>query len=236
MGISATSTATTPNTSGEGRPAIQKPTPTRMPCTSAVRPMPRKTARVTSERCCQRRARRRSSMGSICTTRCATPGPSRSTKNSTNSISTKLAAVPRAPITNVPPEDTSPSSTLREPSIAQPCSWASEIVVLASIQASGRSSQGTLPSSSDSPCWPMSCMRGSSLRSRCAACAATAPAIPATGSMNSSTVASSVIELARRSRPPMRAASFTLSGASNEPSSSAHASGCHSGVTMRQTT
>ena len=38
-------------------------------------------------------------------------GPSRSTKNSTNSIMTKLTVVPSAPITNVPPEDITSSST-----------------------------------------------------------------------------------------------------------------------------
>ena len=81
--------------------------PTRMPCTIAVRPMPRNTARVTSVRCCQRRARRRPSIGSMRTTLCASAGPSRSTKNSTNSISMKLTAVPSAPMTNVPPDDIS---------------------------------------------------------------------------------------------------------------------------------
>ncbi len=149
IGTSATSAATTPKTSGEGSPTIQNPTPTRMPCTSAVRPMPRNTARVTSARCCQSRARRRSSTGSICTTCRATAGPSRSTKNSTNSMRTKLAAVPSALITNEPPDDTSASSSRCDPSTSQPCSCTSEMELLASIHSSARCSHGRCPRSND---------------------------------------------------------------------------------------
>ena len=53
----------------------------------------------------------RSSMGSMRTTFCASAGPSRRTKNSTNSISRKLTRVPSAPSTNVPPDDARNCST-----------------------------------------------------------------------------------------------------------------------------
>ncbi len=101
-------------------------------------------------------------------------------------------------------------------------------------QSSGCSSQGTCVRSSDEA--SVACgARPLSLCSSCAAWAATAPAISATGSMNSTTVRIVVITLASRARPPSLAARRPFAGASSEPSSVAQSSGCQSGVTMRQT-
>ena len=87
------------------------------------------TARVTSCRCCQSRARRRDSIGSIPTTFSASAGPSRSTKNSTNSIRRKLTIVPTAPSTTAPLEDTSASSTFLAPATSQVSICCSEMPV-----------------------------------------------------------------------------------------------------------
>ena len=50
MGISEATAPTPPNTSGEGSPAMAKPMPTSVPCTSAVTSVPNTTARVTPPR------------------------------------------------------------------------------------------------------------------------------------------------------------------------------------------
>ena len=150
-GTSAKSAARAPKTSGEGRPAIMNPRPTRMPCPSAVSPMPMKTARVTSSRCSHRRARRRFSIGSMRTTVRASAGPSRSTKNITNSISMKLTRVPTAPSTTDPPEATIFSSRPRAASTIQPCICARVTPVFCPSQSSGACSHGGSSRSSVAP-------------------------------------------------------------------------------------
>jgi hypothetical protein len=67
------------------------------------------------------------------------------------------------------------------------------------------------------------------------ACAATAPAIAATGRTKNSTVSPVVIELASTRRPPSRRPSRAFHGASTAPISIAQTSGCQSGATICQT-
>ncbi len=69
----------------------------------------------------------------------------------------------------------------------------------------------------------------------CAACAATAPPSARMGSSRSSTTATVMRLLASLGRLPSRAASRAVAGASNAPSNMAQVTGCHRGVTMRQT-
>jgi hypothetical protein len=135
----------------------------------------------------------------------------------------------------MPPEDITSWSRRCSPSASHSCSCRIVTSVFDSIQARASASQGIFPRSK-SVALPGPGTRPSRLRSNCAACAPTAPAVIATGTMNSTTVSSVVIELASCTRPPRRCVRRRFSGASRPPSSIAQSSGCHRGVTMRHTT
>src|SRR6266481_188984 len=117
-GTSAASEARTPKTTGDGRPVNAKLRPTSIPCTTAVRSVPRATARITAEGCPTRSALRAAVSGTRASARVIISPPSRRKKNSRKSVRPTSTTTPSTPAKKAPLEAMRSASIARPPSRA----------------------------------------------------------------------------------------------------------------------